>query len=51
MDHNNRLDRFFDMDYTTAFETRFRPLQLIEGYDPHYIDPEFGIDQFWDNSL
>ena len=29
----------------------FRPLQQIEGYDPHYIDPEYGVDPYWDNSF
>ena len=48
---NDRPDRYYDMDYTTAFETRFRPLQQIEVYDPHYIDTEYGIDPYWDNSL
>ena len=48
---NDRPDRYYDMDYTTTFETRFRPLQQVEGYDPHYIDPEYGIDPYWDNSL
>ena len=51
MVHNDRPDQYYDMDYTAAFETRFRPLQQIEGYDPHYIDPKYGVDQYLDNSL
>ena len=51
MVHNDRPGRYYDMDYTTVFETRFRPLQQIEGYDPHYIDPEYRVDPYWDNSL
>ena len=51
MVHNNCPDRYYDMDYTAAFETRFRLLQQIEGYDPHYIDPEYGVDPYWENSL
>ena len=51
MVHNDRPDRYYDIDYTTAFESRFRPLQQIEDYDPHYIDPEYGVDPYWDNSL
>ena len=39
------------MDYTADFETQFRPLQLNEGYNPQYIDPEYGLDPHWDNSL
>ena len=48
---NDRPDRYYDMDYTTAFERKFRPLQQIEDYDPHYIDPEYRVDPYWDNSL
>ena len=51
MVHNDRSDQYYDMDYTAAFETRFRPLQRIEGYDPHSIDPEYGVDPYWDNSI
>ena len=51
MVHNDRPDRYYDIDYTTAFETQFRPLQQIEDYNPHYIDPENGVDPYWDNSL
>ena len=51
MVHNDRPDQYNDMDYTAAFETRFRPLQLIEGYNPHYIDPEYGVDPYWNISL
>ena len=49
--HNDRPDRYYEKDYTADYQTRFRPLQLIEGYNPHYIDPEYGIDPYWDNSL
>ena len=44
MVHNDRPDQYYDMDYTEAFETRFRPLHQIEGYNPHYIDHEYGVD-------
>ena len=51
MVHNDGPDRYYDMDYTTAFEARFRPLEQIADYDPHYIDPEYGVDPYWDISL
>ena len=35
---NDRPDRYYDLDYTKDFETQFRPLQLIEEYNPQYID-------------
>ena len=37
------------MSYTQNFETQFRPLQMIEDYNPQYIDPEYGNDRYWDN--
>ena len=49
--HNDRPDIFYSIDYTQDFDTQFRPLQLIEGYNPQYIDPEYGIDPNWDKSL
>ena len=42
--HNDRPDRYNEMDYTKNFETQFRPLQLIDDYNPQYIDPEYGKD-------
>ena len=38
--HNDWPDRYYDMEYTEDFETQFRPLQLIECYNPQYIDPK-----------
>ena len=42
--HNVRQDRYYEMDYTKDFETQFRPLQLIEDYNPQDIDPEYKED-------
>ena len=42
--HNDRSDRYHEMDYTKDFETQFRPLQMIEDYNPQYIDPEYEKD-------
>ena len=50
--HNDRPDRnYYDTDYTKDLETQFRPLQLIEDYNPQYIDREYGKDPFWDDEL
>ena len=38
----------WDPDYTTTFTTRFRPISLIEDYNPTYIDPDYGRDPYWD---
>ena len=49
--HNDRPDRYYDMDYTENLETQFRPLPLIEDYNPQYIDPDYGKDPYWDDEL
>ena len=40
--HNDRPDRFYEIDHTKDFETQFQPLPLIEDYRPQYPDPEYG---------
>ena len=49
--HNDRPDRFHEIDYTKDFETQFRPLPLIEDYHPQYPDPEYSKDPYWDDEL
>ena len=49
--HKDRPDRFYEIDYTKDFETQFRPLQLVEDYNPQYTDPEYGKDPCWDDEL
>ena len=46
-----KLPPKFEIDYTTHFNNHFRPLPQIEGYDPHYIDPEYNRDPYWDEDL
>ena len=41
----------WDTDYTTTFTTRFRPIPLMDDYNPTYIDPDFGRDPYWDTEL
>ena len=48
---NDGADRYYEIDYTADFESQFRPLHLIEGYNPQYIDADYGIDPYWDTSL
>ena len=45
--HNDRPDRYYEMDYTKDFETQFRPLQFIEDYNPQFIDTEYGKEPYW----
>ena len=49
--HNDRPDRFYEIDHTKDFESRFRPLPLIEDYHPQYPDPEYGKYPYWDDEL
>ena len=49
--HVDRRDRYYEKDYTKDFETQFRPLQIIEDYNPQNIDPEYGKDSYWDDDL
>ena len=49
--HNDRPDRFYEIDHTKDFETQFRPLPLLEDYPPQYPDPEYGKDPYWDDEL
>ena len=41
----------WDPDYTTTFTTRFRPIPLIDDYNPTYIDPDYNRDPYWDTEL
>ena len=49
--HNDRPDRYYDFDCTKDFETQLRPLPLVEDDHPHYIDPEYGKDPYWDDEI
>ena len=40
-----------DPDYSTTFTTRFRPIPLIDDYNPTYVDPDFGRDPYWDTEI
>ena len=41
----------WDPDYTTTFTTRFRPIPLVDNYNPTYIDPDYGGDPYWDTEI
>ena len=41
----------WDSDYTTTFTTPFRPISLVNDYNPTYIDPDYGRDPYWDTEL
>ena len=37
--------------HTKDSESQFRPLQTVEDYNPHYYDPEYGRDPYWDDDI
>ena len=41
-----KLIPVWDRDWTTTFRTRFRPIPLIDDYNPTYIDPDYGRDPY-----
>ena len=41
----------WEIDYTTDFTTKFRPLYNIEDYEPYYIDPDYNRDPYRDDDL
>ena len=42
---------YWENDLTTHFQTTFRPISLVECYDPYYEDPQFGRGPYWDEEL
>ena len=47
--HNDRPDRYYELGYTK--DTHFRPIQLIEDYNPQNIHHENGKDTYLDDEL
>ena len=41
----------YEYDYTDNFETQFRPLPEAVAYDTYFVDPQYGIDPYWDEEL
>ena len=46
-----KLIPVWDPDYTTTFTNRFRPIPLVDDYNPTYIDPDYSRHSFWDTEL
>ena len=38
----------YEYDYTDNFKTQFRPLPAVVAYDTYFVDPQYGIDSYWD---
>ena len=41
----------YEYDYTDNFDTQFRPLQKVVAYDTYFVDPQYGLDPYWDENL
>ena len=41
----------YEYDYTVNFDTQFRPLPEVVAYDTYYVDPQYGLDPYWDRDL
>ena len=41
----------YEYDYTENFETQFRPLPEVVAYDAQFVDPQYGLDPYWDEDL
>ena len=41
----------YEYDYTDNFETQFRPLRAVVTYDTYFVDPQYGLDPYWDEDL
>ena len=40
--------RTYKYDYTDNFETHFRPLPEVIAYDTFFVEPQNGLDPYWD---
>ena len=41
----------YKYDYTDNFDTNFRPLPEVNVYDTYFVDPQYGLDPYWDEDL
>ena len=40
-----------EYDYTDNFDTQFRPFTEDVAYDAYFVDPQYGLDPYWDEDL
>ena len=43
--------RTYEYEYTDNFDTNFRPLPEVVTYDAYFVDPQYGLDPYWDEEL
>ena len=41
----------YKYDYTDNFDTQFRPLPEVVAYDTYFVEPQYGLDSYWDEDL
>ena len=41
----------YKYDSTDNFDTQFRLLPEVVAYDAYFIDPQYGLDPYWDEDL
>ena len=41
----------YEYDYRDNFQTQFRPLPEVVAYDAYFVDPQYGLDPYWDKEL
>ena len=41
----------YKYDYTDNFETQFRPLTEVVAYNVYFVDPQYGLDPYWEEDL
>ena len=41
----------YEYDYTDNFDTQFRQLPEVVAYDANFVDPQYGLDPYWDEEL
>ena len=41
----------YEYDYTDNFDTHFRPLPEVVTYDAYFVDPQYGLDPYWDEDF
>ena len=41
----------YKYEYTDNFGTQFSPLPEVVAYDTYFVEPQYGLDSYWDEDL
>ena len=41
----------YEYDYTDSLDTQFRPFPEVVAYDAYFVDPQYGLDPYWDEEF